>query len=122
MSRLISFSLGIFLACFALGAFAADATSIKGQVTAIDPDYGNIDTDLTPDAVVSLKAKQGDTITIAHGDKHFSVYLGTTYSDVPKGDWVAFLTTTGNIRFARNYDNAAKALGVKTGDTIELYK
>lgn len=122
MRKLAQLALLLFVTGICLIANADPANSIQGHITAINEQYGNIDTDLTAQDMMKLDVKQGDSVTITAGNKHFSVYLGTTYSDVPKGDWVAFLTTDGTIRFARNFDNAARALGVNVGDTISISK
>ena len=53
-------------------------------------------------------------------DKSFSVYLASTYSDVPEGDWVAFMTAEGYLKIARNGANANQTLGCKKGDTISI--
>ena len=119
MRKLIAMTMLLVFAGMAFFA-AAENAGIEGRVTAINEKYGNIDTDVSAQDMMKLNVNQGDSVTITAGDRHFSVYLGTTYSDVPKGDWVAFLTTDGNIRIARNFDNAAKALGVKVGDSISI--
>lgn len=102
-------------------AAAADANQVQGKITAINATYGNIDTDIKPESLAPLGIKEGDSVTLTFGDKKFDVYIGESYSDVPKGDWVAFITTSnGTLRIARNLDNAARSLGVKEGDTITL--
>ncbi|HKI73327.1 MAG TPA: SAM hydroxide adenosyltransferase, partial [Pseudomonadales bacterium] len=108
------------LASFALYGEEA-AKQVEGTVTAVDPTYGNIDTDIGPERLVALGIKQGDSLVLAFNGKHFDVYVGAAYSDVPKGDWVAFVTSkTGKLRIARNLDNAARTLGISKGDSFSL--
>lgn len=110
--------LTIFMALFALAAKPAQLTC---TVVSIAPRFGNIDTSIGPKDLASLGIKRGDTFQVGFSGKRFDVYLGETYSDVPKGDWVAFMTAKGRLRIARNFDNAAQTLGVKQGDSITLY-
>lgn len=112
--------IALFLLFSALIATAAEPRQIQGTVEDIAASYGNIDTSIVAAAFATLGVKQGDSFQVAFSGKHFSVYLGDTYSDVPKGDWVAFMTADGKLRIARNMDDAAQALGVKKGDTITL--
>ena len=44
--------------------------------------------------------------------------MGTTYSDVPRGGWVALLNRDGTLRIARNLENAGETLGAKAGDRL----
>lgn len=111
----------IVMLLVAITAIAGHHRQVTGKVAYIGEEYGNVDTDITPERLVDLEVEKGDTFTIGFGDKEFEVYLGDTYSDVPKGDWVAFINSMGTLRIARNFDNAAEALGVAVGDEITLY-
>jgi S-adenosylmethionine hydrolase len=105
----------------AMAAVAGHHRQVTGNVAYVGEEYGNIDTDITPERLVDLEVGKGDTFTVGFGDKEFEVYLGDTYSDVPKGDWIAFINSSGTLRIARNFDNAAETLGVVVGDEITLY-
>lgn len=105
----------------AMSAVAANTTALQATVVSVASRYGNINTSLSPDDLDRLGVHPGDTFQVSFSGKRFNVYLGKTYSDVPKGDWVAFFTTNGRLRIARNFDNAARTLGVRQGDTITLY-
>lgn len=94
---------------------------MSAEVMHVDEEHGNIDTDATMETVAEIGLEKGSSFPVGFGDREFEVYFGDTYSDVPRGDWVAFITSYGNLRIARNYDNAAEALGVKVGDTITLF-
>jgi len=108
----------VLIAC---AASASHHRHVDGVVRAIMSDYGNIDTSFEPADLQSIGVAKGDTFTVGFGDKEFEVYLGDTYSDVPRGDWVAFITADGKLRIARNFENAAQTLGVKEGDKITLF-
>lgn len=118
--KLLQFALLMTSVLLAQALFADDHRQVTGNVAAISAEYGNIDTDLAVSDLEPLELEQGDTFSVSFGDKTFAVYLGTTYSDVPRGDWVAFVTEMGNLRIARNFENAATTLGVEQGDAITL--
>ena len=115
----------LMLCCMtiAIGGFvchdSAEA-SVAAVVESISDDFGNVNTSLSWEQVVELGLEQGSAFTIQFGDKRFEVVLGTTYGDVERGAWVGFITDTGTLRLARNYDNAADTLGCKVGDTITI--
>ncbi len=93
----------------------------SAEVMRVDENHGNIDTNASADTLAELEISKGASFPVSFGDTEVMVYFSDTYSDVPRGDWVAFITSYGNLRIARNYDDAAKALGVKVGDVITLY-
>ena len=119
--KVVHLSLASVLLFTALVAAAASSKHVEGKVEAVAPSYGNVDTSFSTGDLATLGVKRGDTFQVGFAGKRFDVYLGDTYSDVPKGDWVAFITAKGKLRIARNLDDAATALGVKKGDTITLY-
>ena len=49
-----------------------------------------------------------------------SVLYGSDFGDVPKGEWVAFVDAEGFVFISKNWANAAKATGVKTGDPVTV--
>lgn len=112
----------LMLVLGSLTVTADEAAEVSGEVLRVSPDYGNIDTDIGLGQVDELKLEKGDTFRIRFKDREFHVTLGTTYSDVAEGEWVAFVTDFGNLRIARNYGNAAETLGVREGDRITLLR
>ncbi|MBD3648002.1 MAG: SAM-dependent chlorinase/fluorinase [Pseudomonadales bacterium] len=113
-------AMALLLVLAPLAALAGEAVEVTVEVVSISADYGNIDTDAGLGQVEALKLENGDTFKVRFKDREFPVTLGTTYSDVPEGDWVAFVTDSGSLRIARNYENAAGTLGVREGDRIIL--
>ncbi len=99
-------------------AFTADGALTK--VASINPSFGNLQTEFTSADLDALDIKRGNYFWVSFNDKTFKVLYGTTYSDVPTGDWIAFVSAEGTLRIARNYDNANKTLGCKEGDTIMI--
>ncbi len=45
-----------------------------------------------------------------------NVHYGTTFSDVPRGEWIAFPTAEGGTIVAINYGNAFEHLSPRIGD------
>ena len=89
-----------------------------GKVTKIHPSYGNLNPEFIEADLKTLRLAPNSHFQVKFREKSFKVFLGTTYSDVPRGEWVAFLTAEGNLKIARNFANAAKALGCQSGDMI----
>ena len=48
----------------------------------------------------------------------FAVLLGQIWTDVPRGEWVAYLSFDGAVIFARNSANANEQSGCQPGDSI----
>ena len=89
------------------------------KVTHITGGFGNIPTEFVQADMERLGIQPGSHFTVGRADKEFRVFYGKQYADVPKGEWVAFITADGALLIARNLDNAAKALGCQGQE--ELY-
>lgn len=81
-----------------------------------NPIYGNVTLDFQGSDLTELGLKPGDTFRLTKGGKTVSVKYGRTYSDVSKGEWVAFLDGEDRLLVALHSANAAEALGIKVGD------
>jgi S-adenosylmethionine hydrolase len=97
-------------------------SSASAMVRAINSEWGNIDTAFVVPDLERLGIKKSESFTVQFGEKSFKVMFATTYDDVPKGEWVAFITAEGFLRIARNLDSAVKLLGCKPGDNILIKK
>ena len=91
-------------------------------ITRLHPSYGNLDTEFVPADVKRMGIEKGDKFTVRYGNNEYKVPLESTYSDVSKGEWVAFFTVDGYLKIARYYANAAELLGCKEGDMILIKK
>ena len=100
----------------------AEPLTVTGAVAYVSEDHGNVDTDISLATLTASGINKGDLFTVTHGDRSFDVYMGDTYSDVPKGDFVGFINSAGTLRIARNFDDAAAALGVAVGDSLTVSK
>ena len=90
------------------------------KVTGFSPAYGNIYTEFVMSDLSRLGINKGDMFALGFGKKEFPIKLGATYSDVSKGEWVAFFEADGFLKVARNFANAAEELGCKEGSTISI--
>lgn len=95
-----------------------DSSSASGMVMAINPEWGNIDTDIVYSDLERLGIQKGVIFTVQFKDKSFKVMMASTYDDVQQGEWVAFITAEGFLRIARNVESAANLLGCRPGDRI----
>ena len=98
------------------------AESVTGKIESVAAEYGNLETSLTQDDLDSLAIKVGDHFTVTHGTQTITVYLGKTYEDVKKGEWISFANWEKKLRIARSFANAAETLGAKVGDEVTIEK
>ncbi len=89
-------------------------------IDTVDPVYGNFIVRVRPADLKKLTIKPGGHFLVVSGREIRKVLWGKDFNDVPEGDWVAFGTADGWLRIVMNFRNAAKNLGVKSGDKIEL--
>jgi pimeloyl-ACP methyl ester carboxylesterase len=102
-------------------AFLADG-SLRATVRDLSRVHGNLYTDLQPADFLRLGIARGGPFTLAAPGGTFTVFYGTTYSDVPQGEWIAFPTADGTVMIARNRANAAETAGLAIGDTFAVAK
>ncbi|OAI42650.1 hypothetical protein AYO41_03855 [Verrucomicrobia bacterium SCGC AG-212-E04] len=94
----------------------------RAAMTQRNPLYGNITLDFQSSDFVQLGIAQGDTFALEFGGKRVPVKLGKTYSDVPRGQYVAFFDAEDRLLVAINFGNAADVLGIKVGDLAGVKK
>lgn len=97
-------------------------SSAASEIVRIDPVYGNFVSALTPSDMAKLGIAVGDSFTVDIADRSFPVKFGTTYSDVPVGDWVAFVNQNKRLLFCINFGQAARVLGLEIGDELTVTK
>lgn len=88
----------------------------------IHPAYGNMDIDFIEKDFKKLGIQKRTSFKLTFKENQVNVFWGDAYGDVPKGKWIAFVTANGTLEVARNFENAAKTLGCKTGDKIFIEK
>jgi pimeloyl-ACP methyl ester carboxylesterase len=92
------------------------------NIRLLRPLYGNIYTNFVMGDLEQLGIKIGDKFTIAHGTQTHPITFAKAYSDVPYGEWVAFMDSEGYVQVSRNYANAAETLGAEVGNPLMLIK
>jgi dienelactone hydrolase len=92
------------------------------QVLQIDPVYGNVHTRYVQADFNKLGIAGGGTFTVRFKNRAHRVFLGSTYSDVQKGELVAFFMHDGHLQIACNLASAAALLGCREGDMICVLK
>jgi len=89
------------------------------KVTAIDPIFGNVDTDMVAWDLDWMKESSATGFN-ARGKSESFIHYGKTYSDVVPGKFVAFVNAEGYVRIAKNMGNAAKELKCREGDYLDI--
>jgi S-adenosylmethionine hydrolase len=84
--------------------------------------YGNIIVNITQDDFDALGIKLGDYVNVKIGDKTQKIKVGTTYGDVPEGDWVCFIACNEVLEIAINWGNANEFFQTELNSIVELKK
>lgn len=95
---------------------------LEGGIRMASESWGNLSTDLVAADLETLGLKLGDKAVVSHGENKLEVSVVNYRSDVEQGKGALYLTPNGWIMVMLNGGNAAKSLGVKTGDKIRLLK
>ncbi len=103
----------------ATASVAADG-SVQAKVADLARVYGNLFTDLQPSDLQRIGVERGDSFLLTAPGGEFHVLFGTTYADVPEGDWIAFPAAEGTVMIARNCANAASTAGLEIGDPFSV--
>lgn len=84
----------------------------KAHGTVIRADvYGNLVTNITSAQLDVLGVRRGDTLRIILGDKPFAAPLVSAYADVPEGEKLVVIQSSGLVECAINKGNLAESLG-----------
>lgn len=95
---------------------------LTGKIRMASESWGNLSTGFVAADLESLGLKIGDKATVSSGGKKLEVSVVNYRSDVEQGKAAIYLTPNGWVLVMINGGNAANALGVKTGDPIQLSK
>lgn len=95
--------------------------AVSGIVIRAD-DYGNLVTNIRRDDLEALGIRKGDRLDIAVGDQRYTAPFASTYGDVPQGERLVVVQSSGFIELAINMDSLAKALGVGLHAPVTLKK
>lgn len=97
---------------------------LKGNIPVLDPQYGNIWTNISDELLQKAKIKIGDTTCVTINEKTDkgtkTVFNGkipykNTFGDVKEGQPLLYLNSLLNVSFALNMDNFSAKYNVKSG-------
>jgi len=83
---------------------------LHGKVIRTD-DYGNVVTNISAEDLERIGLRPNDTAEVAIGKARFAAPRKSTYSDVPKGERVLLVQSSGLVEFAINLGALANAIG-----------
>ncbi len=94
---------------------------ISGTIDVLDPQYGNVWTNIPKALIDKLGIAYGDHVDVqvlqAGVEKYRkSIYFGKTFSDVPKGEPVAYLNSLLNFSIGINLGDFARQESIGSGN------
>lgn len=93
---------------------------LQAWVSDISPTYGNFEISMTTASLDRIGLELGDRFRLWTGEEAFEVRWANTYTDVPRGNWVAFENEFGLIQVAINHGDAAGAADIATGEAVQV--
>ena len=101
-------------------ATAEPAVYIATEVVRISEEYANINTNISGVKLSKYGITDQQTFVVKYKDKTIRALLGKSYSDVPKGDWIALIEDDGNLQLAISFGHAATEMGCTVGDILYI--
>jgi hypothetical protein len=92
------------------------------KVMSVSQTYGNLMAEFCQNDLIKLGIEKDTFFEIGFKNKVYKIFWGTTYSDVNYGLWVAFITSEGYLKIARNFKNAVNLLKCSVDDEIYILK
>ncbi len=87
----------------------------------ISEEYANINTDLSAESLTAAGITQTTVFTATFKGRQITALLGSSYSDVNRGDWIAQIEDDGNMQLAISFGHAATELNCSVGDTLFVH-
>jgi len=87
-----------------------EGNAAHGEVIRVDP-YGNIVTNVRREDLEKLGIAKGEGVDVTIGAQHYSAPYVTTYGEVPPGDRLVVVQSSGFVELAANMNNLAQILG-----------
>jgi len=97
-----------------------DAGGFEARVTEATAIFGNLALNAQPDDFARAAIAPGSWFELAAKGATFRVFYGRTFSDVPRGEWIAFPNADGYFYLGRNRGNAASTASLKEGDPVVI--
>ncbi|GMV94350.1 MAG: hypothetical protein AMXMBFR82_41280 [Candidatus Hydrogenedentota bacterium] len=104
-----------------LPSAVVEGDAIQGTVMRADP-YGNLVTTITRSDLEKLGISRGQTLTVTIGSITWTAPFVTTYANVPKGDRLVVLQSSGFVECAINQASLADAVQAEAHTPVTLKK
>jgi hypothetical protein len=98
----------------------AGGRGFDSKVAEVDAVYGNILLEAQARDFADAGIPPMTYCTVRAGDRAYRALYGRTYTDVKKGEWVAFPDADGRTVLSRVLADAAGTAVLKVGDTVSL--
>ena len=92
----------------ALPSAAPDASGLKGHVVGLDGPFGNLITDISAARFRELGYRVGDKVSVSLGDATLVIPYVSTFGDVPTGQPLMYIDSSGLLSVAINQGNFAQ--------------
>jgi hypothetical protein len=99
-----------------------DAAGIKGRVVSLDGPFGNLITNVSADHFQSLGYRIGEKVHIEVGGTEFTVPYVKTFGDVPEGQPLLYIDSSGLLSIAINQGNFAATHHITPPTTLIVPK
>lgn len=96
------------------------AGKAHGRVVDITHNHGNVFINFQAEDFNKLGIRTGDTFNLTLNAITAVVTYGTTFSDVPEGEWIAFPTAEGDTIVAINFGNASEYFRPSIGAKVTV--
>ena len=93
---------------------------LAARVVRVSEEYANINTDVSGAELNRWGIAHKESFIVKYKDHQVRALLGTGYSDVARGEWIALIEEDGMLQLAISFGNAATVIGCAVGDTLYL--
>jgi pimeloyl-ACP methyl ester carboxylesterase len=104
----------------AVGGGVLGDDRVEGTITRLDPDFGNIDVNISFRDLNALGVDFGSLVAVQVGEEIRMARVSDRYAGVPQGDWVIVVLPNGLLRLAINMGNASQDIQGFPDDTLIL--
>jgi S-adenosylmethionine hydrolase len=101
---------------------SVSAAGIEGRVVSLDGPFGNLITNVSADRFQALGYRIGEKVRIEVGGAEFTVPYVKTFGDVPAGQPLLYIDSSGLVSIATNQGNFATAHRITPPTTLIVSK
>ena len=95
--------------------------TLIGMIVHVDH-WGHLITNIPQGLIETAGLVLGDRVGIVIEGETEEALFGTTYNDVPPGEWVVMIGLSGTVVISKNMYSAADTLGVSVGAEVKVHK